>query len=70
MVSVRPHQLILESDANSSLPKIKGQITNIFNHGHSYNVEVKCEDILFMAEIKNSSDLKTGDTVTFCVELD
>ena len=70
MVSVRPHQLILESDTNSSLPKIRGQITNIFNHGHSYNVEVKCEDILFMAEIKNSSDLKIGDTVTFCIELD
>ena len=70
MVSVRPHQLIIESGTNSSLPKIKGQITNIFNNGHSYNVEAKCEDLVFMAEIKNGSDLKIGETVTFSIELD
>ena len=70
MVSVRPHQLIIESDTNSSLPKIKGQITNIFNNGYSYNVEVKCEDLLFMAEIKNGSDLKIGEIVTFSIEFD
>lgn len=70
MVSVRPHQLIIESDTNSSLPKIKGQITNIFNYGHGYNVEVKYKDLFFVAEIKNGFDLKIGETVTFCIELD
>ncbi len=70
MVSVRPHQLIIESDNNSSRPKIKGQVRNIFNYGHNYNVELQWEDLHFTAEIKDGSNLEIGDTVTFCIEID
>ena len=71
VVSVRPHQLILESDDKQmSLPKIKCQVVNIFDSGHSCNAEVQYKELHFIAEIKNKHALNIGDTKTFYVMLD
>ena len=70
VVSIRPHQFILQGDENlSSLPEINGTIRNIIDSGHRWIVEIEYKEALFYAEIENNNSINIGDKETFYINL-
>ena len=71
VVSVRPHQFILQDEGNSeSFPTIEGTVRNIFDSGHMSRINFECKGLNFFAEIENTNSINLGDSKTFHIKLD